>query len=62
MKRLDEGKVSLVEFLGSIKFDRQHGNARRQDESQAQFARLSQRVGASRNRRDEECQAIRSAN
>lgn len=62
MKRLDEGKVSLVEFLGSIKFGRQHGDSGRQGESQVQFARLRQSAGAARNRRDEECQLIRSAN
>ena len=62
MKRLDDGKVSLVEFLGSIKFNRQHGESSHLDESQGKFARLRQRVGNPRNYRSEDHKLIRSAN
>ncbi|MFC1579040.1 hypothetical protein ACFL3Y_01475 [Pseudomonadota bacterium] len=60
MKRVDNGKVSLVEFLGSIKFNRQHGESTQQDSSQGQFARLRQRVRGPYS--SEESQLIRSAN
>lgn len=62
MKRLDDGKVSLVQFLGSIKFNRQHGESSQLGESQGQFARLRQRVGNPRNYRSEDYNLIRSAN
>ncbi len=60
MKRVDDGKVSLVEFLGSIKFNRQHGEASNQDVGHEHFARLQQCVRGPRS--SEERQHIRSAN
>ena len=60
MKRVDDGKVSLVEFLGSIKFNRQHDEASNQDAGHGQFARLRQCVRGPRS--SEENQLIRSAN
>lgn len=60
MKRVDDGKVSLVEFLGSIKFKRQHGETGYQDSGHGQFARLQQCVRGRGN--SEESQLIRSAN
>jgi len=60
MKRVDNGKVSLVEFLGSIKFNRQHGEVGNQYAGHEQFARLRQCVRGPRS--SEESQLIRSAN
>ena len=60
MKRVDDGKVSLVEFLGSIKFNRQHDEASNQDAGNGPFARLHQCVRGPRS--SEESQLIRSAN
>ena len=60
MKRLDEGKVSLVEFLGSIKFSRDHGASTRTEAFDEQFARLEQRTR--RGHRSEDAQLVRSAN
>ena len=62
MKRLDDGKVSLVEFLGSIKFNRQQNDTSQQGESEAHFARLHQRVRVHGHFSGEENQLIRSAN
>ena len=60
MKRVDDGKVSLVEFLGSIKFNRQHDEASNLDAGNGHFARLHQCVRGPRS--SEESQLIRSAN
>jgi hypothetical protein len=61
MKRMDEGRASLVEFLSSIKFDRQHGDSNSQDDSPGPFAPLQQRV-RSRGHSAEDSQLVRSAN
>lgn len=60
MKRVDSGKVSLVDFLGSIKFNRQHGESSYRDTDTAQFARFEQRVRGPHSGEDN--QLIRSAN
>lgn len=61
MKRKDEGRVSLVDFLSSIKFSRPHVDSSGHDESRGQFARLQQRV-RSRGHNAEESHLVRSAN
>jgi hypothetical protein len=60
MKKVDDGKVSLVEFLGSIKFNRRHDEAGNQDDGNGHFARLRQCVRGPHS--SEENQLIRSAN
>ena len=61
MKRRDEGKTSLVEFLRSIKFT--HENmSQRATTSGKQFAGLKPRVRTGRKTSAEESQLIRSAN
>jgi hypothetical protein len=60
MKRLDDGRPSLVEFLGSIKFSREQASANAADETREQFARLQ--PVTRRERRSEDTQLIRSAN
>jgi hypothetical protein len=52
--------VSLVEFLGSIKFNRRHDEAGNQDDGNGHFARLRQCVRGPHS--SEENQLIRSAN
>lgn len=61
MKRLDDGKVSLVEFMRSIKFA-QHNSHRRNHGCQTHFAGFNQRVGGGRTASTEDRQLIRSAN
>jgi hypothetical protein len=61
MKRLDDGKVSLVEFLNSIKFAQQHESQQR-DECPRHFAPFSPRVSGGRGLSAEDSQLIRSAN
>lgn len=60
MKRLDEGKVSWVDFLRSIKFNRDrkpaHGDA-----NSTQFAEFNCRARA-QHKLKEECYLVRSAN
>lgn len=60
MKRLDDDKVSFVEFLGSIKFPREQNLSNQGDAHKLQFARLRQRTR--RKRLVEDRQLIRSAN
>ena len=60
MKKLDSGRPSLVEFLGSIKFSRGHEAASTDDESREHFARLQPIAG--RQCHSEDSQLIRSAN
>ena len=61
MKRIDDGKVSLVEFLSSIKFARQ-SSANFDIESGSRFARFDQRVPVARQFGTEDSYLIRSAN
>jgi len=61
MKRLDDGKVSLVEFLRSIKFAPQNVSNER-FECPAHLAHFNQQVRNGGQRSSEESQLIRSAN
>ena len=61
MKRLDEDKVSLVEFLRSIKFAQQSA-ANPSVECPTHFAHLEQRARPGRQLTAEDSQLIRSAN
>lgn len=61
MKRMDEGKVSLVEFLSSIKFARQN-SAHFDVQNGNRFARFDQRVPVNRQFGAEDSNLIRSAN
>ena len=60
MKRLDDGKVSLVEFLNSIKFA-QHG-ANQRVECSTHFAQINPRARSAQSLNGEDNQLIRSAN
>jgi hypothetical protein len=60
MKRLDEGKVSLVEFLNSIRFNQQDTDQR--EECARHFAQINPRVRGGQPLNGEESQLIRSAN
>ena len=59
MKRLDHDKVSLVEFLGSIKFAPHRHDAGLESAHLGHFARLNQQV---RMVNREEQELVRSAN
>jgi hypothetical protein len=61
MKRLDENKVSLVDFLRSIKFTTPSTSAWG-GELPANFASFKQQVRTRRQFSNEESQLIRSAN
>jgi hypothetical protein len=61
MKRLDENKVSLVEFLRSIKFPTP-STSLWGSELPAHFASFKQQVRTRRQLSNEESQLIRSAN
>jgi hypothetical protein len=66
MKRLDEGKTSLVDFMRSISFSRRHQSKRHED-FPGQFAGLSPRkdepdAGTAKKSNKEEHHLIRSAN
>jgi len=61
MKRLDEGKVSWVEFLRSIKFA-QHNTSNQSVECPTHFAHLNQRARSGGSFSTEDSQLIRSAN
>ena len=60
MKRLDDGKVSLVEFLNSIKFAT-HNNSQTA-ECATHFAHFNPRARGGRALSAEDSQLIRSAN
>lgn len=60
MKRLDEGRPSLVEFLESIKFSREQAAANESDQGDKPFARL--RPVTRRKRLKDDAHLIRSAN
>jgi len=61
MKRLDEGKVSLVDFLRSIKYAR-HDNSKNYGENPEQFAEFNPQARAGKKSNAEEKYLIRSAN
>ncbi|PLW68521.1 hypothetical protein [Pseudohalioglobus lutimaris] len=61
MKRRDEGKTSLVEFLSSIKFARRDKQGKKQ-QSNNRFARFDQRAPVSQPLAMEDSYLIRSAN
>jgi hypothetical protein len=61
MKRLDDGKVSLVEFLNSIKFAQQNVSNQRM-ECPTHFAHFNPRARGGRALSAEDSQLIRSAN
>jgi hypothetical protein len=60
MKRLDDNRPSLVEFLGSIKFSGEQAVAKAATEGLEPFARLQPRTR--RKRRIEDAHLVRSAN
>ena len=61
MKRLDDDKVSLVDFLRSIRFRHQRA-ATNPDECNTHFAGFSPRTRTEQNNNTEESHLIRSAN
>ena len=61
MKRIDEGKVSLVEFMAAIKFARP-SQPRKSEESAPRFAGFNPRARSGAQLSLEESQLIRSAN
>ena len=60
MKRTDNNRHSLVDFLGSIKFSREPGSADSADKCHSHFARPQSRVR--REQGSEDAQLVRSAN
>lgn len=62
MKRMDQGKVSLVDFFRSIKFTPQNGASNPGSADELPFAQLKQSVRARSRFSTEESQLIRSAN
>ena len=61
MKRLDEDKVSLVEFLRSIKFAQQN-DSNHSEKCPTHFADFDQRARPGGKTSTEDSQLIRSAN
>ena len=61
MKRRDEGKASLVEFLSSIKFARRGADGKKR-QSRGRFARFDQRAPVTQPFAMEDSYLIRSAN
>jgi hypothetical protein len=61
MTRRDEGKVSLVEFLRSIKFTR-HNNTMAETECPTHFAHFNQHARSTGKDLKEDSKPIRSAN
>ena len=61
MKRLDDGKVSLVEFMRSIKFRRRKAPKRRADYS-ANFADFNPQARPGAQSSAEDSTLVRSAN
>ncbi|TXS89542.1 hypothetical protein FV139_19840 [Parahaliea maris] len=61
MKRRDEGKASLVDFLRSIKFAHE-GGARNAHDCSTHFADFEQRARTRRQYNQEDAELIRSAN
>lgn len=60
MKKIDNSRPSLVEFLGSIKFSREQDSSNLAGECRSHFARLQPLTR--RQQRSEDAQLIRSAN
>ena len=60
MNKPHDGRPSLVEFLGSIKFSRDQSVSTGAGETHQQFARLQPLTR--RKRRSEDAQLVRSAN
>ena len=61
MTKRDEGKVSLVEFLRSIKFNR-HNNTMAETECPTHFAHFHQSARSTGKDSKEDSKPIRSAN
>lgn len=61
MKRLDEGKISLVEFLRSIKY-RRRAQETHQTAEETHFAGFSPQARADQKGNSEELSLIRSVN
>lgn len=66
MKRLDEGKASLVDFLRSIKFARdnklKYRDLKHHDEEVGHFADFNPQAGAPKHSSTEDSELVRSAN
>ncbi|MDE0950651.1 MAG: hypothetical protein OSA45_05235 [Halioglobus sp.] len=64
MKRLDEGKASLVDFLRSIKFTRETSNAsdRKSQHCGEHFAGFNPQIPTPKNPSAEDSKLVRSAN
>jgi hypothetical protein len=62
MKRRDEGKTSLVDFLRSIKFAHDHMGVDADIECPTHFANFKQRARSDNEVTKEDAQLIRSAN
>ena len=60
MKKIDNSKPSLVEFLGSIKFSQEQDSSTLAGKCSGHFARLQPMTR--RQQRSEDTQLIRSAN
>ena len=60
MKRTDNKRHSLVDFLGSIKFSREPGSSDSADKCHSHFARPQSRTR--REQGSEDAQLVRSAN
>ena len=61
MKRLDEGKASLVEVMRSIKF-RHHKSDNPSREVSSRFAHLNPQAPSSRHANPEDAKLVRSGN
>lgn len=61
MKRLDDGKISFVEFMRSIRFN-QRKQASRSTECQTHFADFDQQARPARSYNAEDRTLVRSAN
>ena len=61
MKRLDEGKTSLVDFLRSMRYGR-HQTSKSHSEPSEHFAELNPRVRTGKKSSAEEKTLVRSAN
>ena len=62
MKRLDEGKASLVDFLRSIKFARDKRLKHHDEEEVGHFADFNPQAGAPKHSKVEDSKLVRSAN
>ena len=62
MKRLDDDKVSLVDFVRSIKFARPRYDSPQANQTSMHFAHFEQRVNTCQQISAEDSKLIRSAN